>query len=144
MRIRTYVTKPAEVEREWWVVDAKGLTLGRLASKIAPILMGKNKPNYAPNVDNGDFVIVINAEHIHVTGNKLDEKKYYRHSGYPGGLKERTLRELLNIFPDRAIQDAVEGMLPRNSMGRKMLKKLKIYAGATHPHEAQQPKQLEL
>jgi len=124
MRIKTYVTKPAEVEREWWVVDAKGLTLGRLASKIAPILMGKNKVNYAPNVDNGDFVIVINAEQIHVTGNKLDEKMYYRHSGYPGGLKERTLRELLNIFPDRAIQVAVQGMLPRNSMGRKMLKKL--------------------
>ncbi len=144
MRIRTYVTKPAEVEREWWVVDAKGLTLGRLASKIAPILMGKNKANYAPNVDNGDFVIVINADQIHVTGNKLDEKVYYRHSGYPGGLKERTLRELLNLFPDRAITDAVKGMLPRNSMGRKMLKKLKVYAGASHPHAAQQPKQLEL
>ena len=144
MRTKTYVTKPAEVEREWWVVDAKGLTLGRLAAKIAPILMGKTKPNYAPNVDMGDFVIVVNAEQIHVTGKKLDEKMYYRHSGYPGGLYTRSLREMLDKFPDRVIQAAVKGMLPRNSMGRKMLKKLKVYAGDSHPHQAQQPKKLEL
>lgn len=144
MRTRTYVTKPAEVEREWWVVDAKGLTLGRLAAKIAPILMGKTKPSYAPNVDMGDFVIVVNADHIHVTGKKLDEKMYYRHSGYPGGLYTRSLREMLDKFPDRVIQAAVKGMLPRSSMGRKMLKKLKVYGGESHPHEAQQPKKLEL
>ena len=144
MRIKTYVTKPAEVEREWWVVDAKGLTLGRLAAKLAPILMGKNKANFAPNVDQGDFVIVVNAEHIHVTGKKMEEKMYYRHSGYPGGLYTRSLREMLDKFPDRVIQAAVKGMLPHTPMGRKMLKKLKIYAGEAHPHEAQQPKKLEL
>ena len=144
MRIKTYVTKPAEVEREWWVVDAKGLTLGRLAAKLTPILMGKNKANFAPNVDQGDFVIVVNAEHIHVTGKKMEEKMYYRHSGYPGGLYTRSLREMLDKFPDRVIQAAVKGMLPHTPMGRKMLKKLKVYAGEAHPHEAQQPKKLEL
>jgi large subunit ribosomal protein L13 len=144
MRTRTYVTKPADVDREWWVVDAKGLTLGRLAAQIAPILMGKNKADYAPNVDNGDFVIVVNAERIHVTGKKLSDKMYYRHSGYPGGLYTRNLSEMLEKFPERVIQRAVKGMLPRNALGRKMLKKLKVYAGENHPHQAQQPKQLEL
>jgi large subunit ribosomal protein L13 len=144
MRTNTYVTKPAEVERDWWVVDAKGLTLGRLASKIAPILKGKHKPAYAPNVDGGDFVIVINADRIHVTGNKLEDKKYYRHSGYPGGLREDSLRSLLNKQPERVLMLAVRGMLPKNALGRKMLKKLKVYAGDSHPHQAQQPKTLEL
>ncbi len=141
---KTYVTKPLEVEREWWIVDAKGQNLGRLASRIAPILRGKHKPVYAPNQDVGDFVIVINCEQIQVTGNKLDEKKYYRFSGYPGGLYERTLREQLAKFPDRVIQSAVKGMLPDGALGRNMLKKLKIYAGSEHPHASQKPKELKL
>lgn len=144
MRTKTYVTKPAEVERNWWVVDAKGETLGRLAARIAPILKGKHKPSYAPNVDAGDYVIVINAERIHVTGKKLDDKMYYRHSGYPGGLRKMTLRTLLAKHPDRVIRFAVRGMLPKNALGRHMLKKLKVYAGEEHPHEAQQPKELKL
>ncbi len=144
MRINTYVTKPAEVEREWWVVDAKGQTLGRLAAQIAPILKGKHKPTYAPNVDTGDFVIIINAERIHVTGTKMEDKMYYRHSLYPSGLKEIALRDMLKRHPERALQLAVRGMLPKNALGRKMLKKLKVYAGEEHPHQAQQPKKLEL
>jgi large subunit ribosomal protein L13 len=144
MRIRTYVTKPAEVERSWWVVDAKGATLGRLASKIAQILKGKHKPSYAPNLDVGDFVIVVNARHVHVTGKKLDDKLYYRHSGHPGGLHSRTLRTMLEKYPDRVIELAVRGMLPKNALGRQMLRKLKVYADDSHPHQAQQPKPLEL
>ena len=144
MRINTYVTKPAEVERDWWVVDAKGQTLGRLASKIAPILKGKHKASYAPNVDVGDFVVVINAERIHVSGKKLDDKMYYRHSGYPGGLRETSLKVMLANNPDRVIEYAVKGMLPKNPLGRQMFKKLKVYAGEEHPHQAQQPKNLEL
>ncbi|GAB4575879.1 MAG: 50S ribosomal protein L13 [Anaerolineae bacterium] len=144
MRTKTYVTKPAEIERDWWVVDAKGLTLGRLASKIAYILKGKHKPSYAPNVDAGDFVIVVNADRIHVSGKKLEDKKYYRHSGYPGGLTETRLRDMLAKQPERVLELAVRGMLPKNALGRKMFKKLKVYAGETHPHEAQQPKKLEL
>ncbi|MBN2472117.1 MAG: 50S ribosomal protein L13 [Anaerolineae bacterium] len=144
MHIKTYVTKPAEVERDWWVVDAKGLTLGRLASKIAIYLKGKHKPEYAPNVDAGDFVIVINADRIHVSGQKLDDKLYYRHSGYPGGLTKTTLRTMMGKQPERVIELAVRGMLPKNALGRKMFKKLKVYAGDTHPHEAQQPKKMEL
>lgn len=144
MRVNTYVTKPAEIERDWWVVDAKGLTLGRLASKIAPILKGKHKANYAPNVDAGDFVIVINAERIHVSGKKLDDKMYYRHSQYPGGLTETPLKVMLEKHPERVIQYAVKGMLPKNVLGRQMLKKLKVYAGDSHPHQAQQPEVLEL
>lgn len=144
MHIKTYVTKPAEVERDWWVVDAKGQTLGRLASKIAIYLKGKHKPEYAPNVDAGDFVIVINADRIHVSGQKLDDKLYYRHSGYPGGLTKTPLRKMMNKQPERVIELAVRGMLPKNALGRKMFKKLKVYAGDTHPHEAQQPKKLEL
>jgi large subunit ribosomal protein L13 len=141
--VKTYVTKPNEIEREWFVVDARGQTLGRLASRIASILRGKHKPTFAPNVDAGDYVIVINADQIHVTGKKLDDKMYYRHSGYPGGLRQMPLREMLNRHPTRAVEKAVRGMLPKNRLGRKMVKKLKVYAGAEHPHQAQQPKALE-
>lgn len=144
MKYKTYVTKPDDIQREWWVVDAKGKTLGRLASQIAVILRGKNKPIYAPNVDVGDYVVVINAEHIAVTGKRLDDKKYYRHSGYHGGLKEITLRDQLARHPERVLQTAVKGMLPKNALGRAMLSKLKVYAGETHPHAAQRPKVLEL
>jgi large subunit ribosomal protein L13 len=142
--MKTFTAKPAEVEHEWWVVDAEGQTLGRLATRIATILRGKHKPIYTPHVDTGDFVIVINAEKIQVTGDKLDSKVYYRHSGYPGGLKERTLREQLDRHPDRPITAAVKGMLPKNSLGRSMIKKLKVYAGPEHPHAAQKPRKLEL
>lgn len=144
MITKTFVTKPSDITREWWVVDAEGQTLGRLASKVAAILRGKHKTIFTPNLDTGDFVIVINADKIRVTGNKLDDKMYYRHSGYPGGLTEITLRDQLRRFPDRPIQEAVKGMLPKNSLGRQMIKKLKIYAGPNHPHVAQQPKSLEL
>jgi len=142
--MKTYTAKVEELEREWFVVDAEGKTLGRLASEIAQILRGKHKPIYTPHVDCGDFVIVVNADKVHVTGNKLDQKMYYRHSGYPGGLTEINLRRLLDTHPDRVIQAAVKGMLPKNKLGRRMIKKLKIYAEPTHPHEAQQPKVLEL
>ncbi|MGB0384050.1 MAG: 50S ribosomal protein L13 [Ardenticatenaceae bacterium] len=142
--MKTYSAKAADVTRTWWVVDASGQTLGRLATRLATILRGKHKPIYTPNVDTGDYVIVVNADQIKVTGNKLDSKIYYRHSGYPGGLKERTLRQQLNRFPDRPIHAAVKGMLPKNKLGRVMLKKLKVYGGPEHPHAAQQPKQLAL
>lgn len=141
---KTYVTKPLELERDWWVVDAKGQNLGRLASLIAPILRGKHKPVFVPNQDVGDFVIVINAELIAVTGNKLDEKMYYSYSGYPGGLSEINLRDNLRKFPDRPITAAVKGMLPDGALGRNMLKKLKVYAGSEHPHIGQKPKVLEV
>jgi len=141
---KTYVTKPLELERDWWIVDAKGQTLGRLASLIAPILRGKHKPVFVPNQDVGDFVIVINCELIAVTGNKLDEKIYYKFSGYPGGLSEITLRDQLRKFPDRPITAAVKGMLPDGSLGRNMLKKLHVYAGGEHPHIGQKPKVLEV
>jgi len=141
---KTYVTKKKDVQREWYVVDAAGQTLGRLAARVARILHGKHKPTYSPSVDTGDFVIVVNAEKIHVTGRKLDQKIYYRYSGYPGGLKEITLRNLLQRHPTRVIEHAVRGMLPKNRLGRQMFKKLKVYAGPDHPHAAQQPKQLEL
>lgn len=142
--MKTYITKPAEVERNWYVVDAEGQTLGRLASRIATVLRGKHKPGYSPSVDCGDYVVVINAEKIRVTGNRMDQKIYQRHSGYPGGLKEITLREQLDRFPTRPVEAAVKGMLPKNRLGRKMIKKLKVYAGAEHPHQAQQPEVLEL
>jgi len=141
---KTYVTKKEDVQQEWYVVDATGQTLGRLASRVARILRGKHKPIYSPAVDTGDYVIVVNAEKIHVTGHKLDQKIYYRHSGYPGGLKEITLRNLLQKHPTRVIEHAVRGMLPKNRLGRRMFKKLKIYAGPDHPHEAQRPKPLGL
>jgi large subunit ribosomal protein L13 len=142
--VKTYVTKPGSVEREWYVVDAEGQTLGRLATRVASILRGKHKPQFSPAVDVGDFVIVVNAEKVQVTGRKLEQKKYYRHSGYPGGLSEITLADQLERHPTRVLKAAVKGMLPRNRLGRKMLKKLKVYAGPEHPHEAQGPKPLEL
>ena len=142
--MKTYSVKADEIQREWYLIDAEGKTLGRLASEIAKILRGKHKPIYSPHLDCGDYVIVINAEKIRVTGRKLDQKIYYRHSGYPGGLKSITLREQLAKHPERVIKAAVKGMLPKNRLGRKMLKKLKVYAGASHPHQAQQPKVLEL
>jgi large subunit ribosomal protein L13 len=142
--MKTYVTKPAEVERAWYIVDAEGQTLGRLASSVATILRGKHKPIYNPSVDCGDYVIVLNADKIEVTGRRLDQKKYYRHSLYIGGLKEIALRDQLQQHPERVFESAVRGMLPKNALGRKMFKKLKVYAGDEHPHEAQQPKPLEL
>lgn len=142
--MKTFVTKPAEVERSWYVIDAEGKTLGRLATQIAVLLRGKHKPIYSPSVDCGDYVVVINAEKIKVTGRRLDQKKYYRHSGYPGGLSEITLRDQLDKFPTRVIEAAVRGMLPKNKLGRKMFKKLKAYAGPEHPHQAQQPVVYEL
>jgi large subunit ribosomal protein L13 len=138
--VRTYSTKPEDIKREWFVIDATGLTLGRLASQIATVLKGKHKPIYSPHLDTGDFVVVVNAHKVRVTGRKLDQKFYYRHSGYPGGLKEISLRDQLNRHPDRVIRFAVRGMLPKNRLGRQMIKKLKIYATPGHPHEAQQPK----
>lgn len=134
----------AKANREWWVVDATGKTLGRLASEIAQILRGKHKPTFSPHVDGGDFVIVINCEKFVVTGNRMDDKRYYTHSRYPGGLKTRTMREQLERFPDRIIYEAVKGMMPKTKLGNAQMKKLKIYKGGEHPHEAQQPKALEL
>jgi large subunit ribosomal protein L13 len=142
--MKTYVTKPAEIERAWYVVDAEGQTLGRLASNVASILKGKHKPIYSPAVDCGDFVIVLNADKINVTGRRLEQKKYYRHSLYIGGLKEVSLRDQLQQHPERVIESAVRGMLPKNALGRKMFKKLKVYAGSEHPHQAQLPQPLEL
>lgn len=142
--MRTFVGKPAEIEREWYVVDAEGQTLGRLASRIAPILKGKHKPIYTPHMDCGDFVVVVNAEKVRVTGRKLDQKMYHRHSGYPGGLTSITLRDQLARHPERVLQAAVKGMLPKSKLGRRMMKKLKVYAGDSHPHQAQTPKPLEL
>lgn len=142
--MKTYAVKAGEIQREWFVVDAEGKTLGRLASEVAKILKGKHKPIYSPHLDVGDYVIVVNAEKIHVTGRKLDQKIYYRHSGYLGGLKQITLREQLKCHPTRVIEAAVRGMLPKNRLGRRMIKKLKVYAGPDHPHQAQKPKRLEL
>jgi large subunit ribosomal protein L13 len=141
---KTWNAKPGEVAREWYVVDADGQTLGRLATRIADALRGKNKPQYTPHVDTGDFVVVVNAEKVAVTGKKLDEKRYYRHSGYPGGLRSRTLREQLDRRPEEVLRKAVKGMLPRNRLARRQLTKLKIYAGPEHPHEAQAPKPLKV
>ena len=138
--MKTYSAKPGEIQRDWYVVDAEGQTLGRLATQIADRLRGKGKPQFTPHVDTGDFVVVVNAEKIAVTGNKLDDKMYYRHSGYPGGLRQRPLREQLNRLPTEVLRKAVRGMLPRNKLARQQLTKLKIYAGPDHPHEAQAPK----
>lgn len=140
---KTYYPKPDDVTRDWYVVDAAGMNLGRLASRIAQVLIGKSKPEYTPGVDLGDFVIVINAEKVVVTGKKLDQKMYYRHSGYPGGLKAISLRNQLEKFPDRVITSAVKGMVPRNRLGRKLMTKLKVYRGPEHPHGAQKPSNLE-
>lgn len=142
--MKTNVIKTADVNRAWYVVDAEGQTLGRLASQVAAILRGKNKPIFSPSVDCGDYVIVINADKIAVTGNKMNDKMYHRHSGYPGGLTSLTLRDQLGRYPTRPVELAVKGMLPKNKLGRKMIKKLKVYTGTSHPHEAQQPVALEL
>ena len=142
--MKTYAAKPSDRERDWVVVDATGRTLGRLATQIADILRGKRKPEYTPHIDTGDFVVVINAEKISVTGNKLATKLYHRHSGYPGGLKTRTLQEMLDRRPEEVIRKAVKGMMPRNRLARKQLTKLKVYAGPDHPHQAQKPETLEL
>ena len=142
--MKTFVATPANRERNWVVVDAAGQTLGRLATQIADTLRGKGKPEYTPHVDSGDFVIVVNAEKIHVTGNKLDQKMYHRHSGYPGGLRSRTLREQLERRPTEVVRKAVKGMLPKNKLASAQIGKLKIYAGPDHPHEAQAPEALEL
>ena len=142
--MKTWNAKPGEVTRRWYVVDAEGKTLGRLATQIADTLRGKHKPEYTPHVDTGDFVVVVNAEKIAVTGKKLDEKLYHRHSGYPGGLKTRTLREQLDRRPTEVLRKAVKGMLPRNKLARVQINKLKIYAGPVHPHEAQAPQPLKL
>src|SRR5436190_15357100 len=142
--MKTYVANANDRERNWLVVDATGQTLGRLAAQIADTLRGKRKPTYTPHVDTGDFVVVINAEKIAVTGNKREAKMYYRHSGYPGGLKTRTLNDMLERRPEEVLRLAVKGMLPRNRLARKQLTKLKIYAGPEHPHAAQQPVVLEI
>jgi large subunit ribosomal protein L13 len=144
IKIKTYTPKPEDIQREWFVIDAKDQTLGRLAARIAHILRGKHKPIFAPHTDTGDYVIVVNCDKIRVTGKKLDQKVYYRHSNYPGGFRTETLRDLMQRHPDRVIQTAVRGMLPRTRLGRQMIKKLKIYEGANHPHEAQKPKVYEL
>lgn len=142
--MKTYVTKAADVERSWYVVDAEGQTLGRLASQIAAVLRGKHKPTFSPSVDTGDYVIVVNADKIAVSGRRLEQKMYYRHSQYPGGLREITLRDQMQKDPTRVVYLAVKGMLPKNTLGRQMLKKMKVYAGSEHPHQAQQPVPMEL
>ena len=142
--MKTYHAKPGEVTREWLVVDATDIPLGRLSSEVAKLLRGKHKPQYTPHVDTGDFVVVVNAEKIQVTGNKLDQKRYYRHSGYPGGLRSRTLRDQLERRPTEVLRIAVKGMLPKNRLARQQITKLKIYAGPEHPHAPQNPKPLEL
>ena len=142
--MKTYVATPATRERNWLVVDATGKTLGRLATEIANTLRGKNKPQYTPHCDVGDFVIVVNAEKVSVTGNKRQEKRYYRHSGYPGGLRSRSFEEMIERRPEEVLRLAVKGMLPRNRLGRQQLRKLKIYAGPDHPHQAQQPAPMEV
>jgi len=142
--LKTYVANSENRARNWLVVDAEGKILGRLATQIADALRGKRKPEYTPHVDTGDFVVVINAEKIAVTGAKRSEKRYYRHSGYPGGIKSRTLEEMLDRRPEEVIRKAVKGMLPRNRLARKQITKLKVYAGPEHPHAAQMPVQMEL
>ncbi len=143
-QMKTYSAKPESVERDWFIVDAQDLVLGRLATELARRLRGKHKPEYTPHVDTGDYIVVINAEKIAVTGNKMEGKMYHHHTGYPGGLKSVSLRKLLETHPTRAIESAVKGMLPKNKLGRAMIKKLKIYAGTEHKHEAQQPQPLSL
>ncbi|MEO8509927.1 MAG: 50S ribosomal protein L13 [Chloroflexota bacterium] len=142
--MKTYAVKASEIESSWWLVDASGQTLGRLATRIATLLEGKHKPTYSPHIDVGDHVVVLNARLIKVTGNKLLQKRYYRHSNYPGGLKEESLEALLARKPEAVIERAVKGMLPQNRIGRAMIKKLKVYTGTDHPHQAQQPAAYEL
>ena len=140
----SFIQKPAEVERKWYVVDAEGKTLGRMASAVAAILRGKNKPTYTPHVDCGDYVIIINADKVAVTGKKRQEKIYKRHTGYPGGLRELTFEQLMEKHPEEVVRHAVKGMMPNGKLGRQMFKKLKVYAGAEHPHTAQKPETLEI
>jgi large subunit ribosomal protein L13 len=142
--MKTYVPKRDEIHRDWWLIDAEGLTLGRLATRVASRLRGKHKASFTPYLDTGDHVVVVNAEKVVLTGNKLGDKLYRRHSGYPGGLKEISAEDLLSKYPDRLIEFAVKGMLPKGPLGRRMARKMKIYAGPKHPHEAQQPKALPL
>ena len=142
--MKTFMASPATIDRKWYVVDAEGMTLGRLASEVAKVLRGKNKPIFTPHIDTGDYVIVVNAEKVKVTGKKLDQKVYYNHSDYVGGMKETTLKEMMAKHPERVIEHAVKGMLPKGPLGYAMLKKMKCYAGDTHPHAAQQPIVLEL
>src|SRR3954452_17246006 len=142
--MKTFVANPADRERNWLVVDATGKTLGRLATQLADVLRGKRKPEYTPHIDVGDFVIVVNGEKVAVTGKKREDKRYYRHSGYPGGLRSRTLGDMLERRPEEVIRRAVRGMLPRNRLARKQLTKLKVYAGPDHPHAAQKPETLEI
>ncbi len=142
--MKTYMAKKGEVEQKWFVIDAEGVVLGRLASRVASIVRGKNKPIFTPHVDTGDNVIILNADKVRLTGRKLDAKKYYRHSGYPGGIHEITARKLLEKKPEEVLRHAIWGMLPHNRLGRKLLKKVKIYAGEAHPHAAQKPEVLEV
>jgi large subunit ribosomal protein L13 len=142
--VKTYAVKASDIERQWWVVDASDQTLGRLATRVATLLEGKHKPTYSPHLDTGDHVVVVNAGRIKVTGNKLLQKRYYRHSGYPGGLKEESLQALMARKPELVLERAVKGMLPQNRLGRAMIKKLKVYGGSNHPHQAQQPQAFEL
>ena len=141
--MKTYMATPQTAQREWYVVDAQGKTLGRLASRIATVLRGKHKPTYTPHCDTGDFVVVVNADKIEMTGKKLDQKMYWWHTGHPGGIRGRTAREMLERKPEEVIKAAVKGMLPKNHLGRQMFGKLKVYAAADHPHEAQQPAPLD-
>ena len=141
--MKTFTANANTVKRDWFIVDAAGQNLGRLATEIAVRLRGKHKPEYTPNADTGDYVVVINAEKVNVTGNKFEDKKYYRHTGYIGGIKETAFKDMLAVHPDRVIEKAVKGMLPKNPLGRVMFKKLKVYAGEQHPHAAQQPKVLD-
>jgi large subunit ribosomal protein L13 len=139
MRVKTWTPNPTKLERQWWVVDANGQTLGRLATQVSRLLHGKHKPEFAPHADTGDFVIIINAKQVAVTGRRMTQKMYYRHSGYPGGLTTTSLKDMLDRHPNRVIELAVKGMLPKNRLGRHLFTKLKVYAGAEHPHEAQKP-----
>ena len=141
--MKTYSPKAGEVQRNWYVIDAQDKILGRMAAEIARRLRGKHKPEFAPHIDTGDFIVVVNAKKVKVTGQKLEKKKYYRHTGYPGGLKETTLARMMESKPEEVIRHAVKGMLPKNRLGRAMMKKLKVYAGPDHPHQAQQPQALE-
>lgn len=141
---QTYMAKASDVDRKWLVIDAEGQTLGRLASEVASILRGKHKPTFTPHVDTGDFVIIINAEKIHLTGNKLNTKVYYRHSLHPGGLKSRTAKEMIETRPEQMLEGAIKGMLPKNSLGRQMFRKLNVYKGSEHPHQAQKPEAYQL
>lgn len=141
--MKTYSAKKEDVQRQWVVIDAQDQVLGRLATRAAHILRGKNKPVFTSHVDTGDFVIIVNAEKVRLTGNKLDDKMYYRHSGYPGGIKGMTAREMLEKKPEQVVRSAVKGMLPKNKLGTQMITKLKVYAGPDHPHEAQQPEKIE-